>query len=111
MTHTLQVCEVNLQVQSNAPACCKETRVRKLLTTNGLSSAMLHVVAFGDRVHTCSVGITERCVQENVSKAAAPDVHWLVGNISEDDAAGVHAAHDSLLPDLGLTIRWKAQQP
>ena len=72
---------------------------------------MPYVVALGNGVYTCSVGITERCVQENVSEATAPDVHRLVGNISEDDAVRIYTTHDSLLPNLGLTIRRKAQQP
>ena len=57
------------------------------------------------------MGVTQGSVQENISKAAAPDVNWLVGYISEDDPVGIHSPVSSLLPDHGLAVWRKAQQP
>ena len=60
---------------------------------------------------TCSMRITQRRVQENISKATSANVHRLVGNISEDDSVGIDASIGRLLPDHGLTIWREAQQP
>ena len=54
------------------------------------------------------MGVTQGSVQENISKAAAPDVNWLVGYISEDDPVGIHSPVSSLLPDHGLAVWRKA---
>lgn len=60
---------------------------------------------------TCGVCVTKRGVQKDVSETTSPDVHGFVGDVSEDDAAGIHAPHGSFLPDLGLTIWRESQQP
>ena len=60
---------------------------------------------------TCGVCVTQGGVQEDIPQATAPDVHGLVGHISEDDPVGIHASVVSLLADHGLPIWREAQQP
>jgi len=57
------------------------------------------------------VSITEGGVQEDIPQTTAPDVHGLVGHISEDDPVGIHASVVSFLADHGLAIWREAQQP
>lgn len=57
------------------------------------------------------MSITQRSVQEDIAQATPPDMDRLVGDVSEDDAVGVHPPGVGLLPNHGLPVWRESQQP